>query len=141
MIRVRLLSLSLFLFQSISEGICSKCQPTALTLNLQKYRHVDCVMFENRHIVDRFLDFWRRSSFQRAGVLLGRYEPHGDVPLGIRAVVAAIYEPPQHSARDAIELLEDPHEKAVDELAAKLGLKRVGWIFSDLLPLDTKTGY
>ncbi|OQR70612.1 nuclear protein localization protein 4-like [Tropilaelaps mercedesae] len=122
------------------KGICSKCQPTALTLNLQKYRHVDCIMFENRHIVDRFLDFWRRSSFQRVGILLGRYEPHSDVPLGVRAVVAAIYEPPQHCARDGIELIDDPHEETVDELAAKLGLKRVGWIFSDLLPLDTKTG-
>ncbi|XP_022652493.1 nuclear protein localization protein 4 homolog isoform X2 [Varroa destructor] len=122
------------------KGICSNCQPTALTLNLQKYRHVDCVMFENRQIVDRFLDFWRRSSFQRCGILFGRYETHADVPLGIRAVVAAIYEPPQHCARDQFELLDDPNEGAVDELAAKLGLRRVGWIFCDLLPLDTQTG-
>lgn len=97
-------------------------------------------MFENRQIVDRFLDFWRRSSFQRCGILFGRYETHADVPLGIRAVVAAIYEPPQHCARDQFELLDDPNEGAVDELAAKLGLRRVGWIFCDLLPLDTQTG-
>ena len=33
--------------------------------------------------------------FQRIGILFGRYEKHENVPLGIRATVATIYEPPQ----------------------------------------------
>lgn len=52
-------------------------------------------MFENSELVERFLDYWRITGHQRIGFLYGRYEMHPDIPLGIRAVVAAIYEPPQ----------------------------------------------
>ena len=52
-------------------------------------------MFEHPAIVDRFLDGWRQSGRQRVGYLLGFYTDYEDVPLGIRAVVRAIYEPPQ----------------------------------------------
>lgn len=52
-------------------------------------------MFENAHLVERFLNYWRSSGLQRVGFLYGKYETHTDVPLGIRATVAAIYEPPQ----------------------------------------------
>lgn len=52
-------------------------------------------MFENHTIADRFLDFWRKTGSQRMGYLYGRYTEHTDIPLGIRAEVAAIYEPPQ----------------------------------------------
>lgn len=77
------------------KGICSKCQPNAITLNRQIYRHTDNVMFENAHLVERFLNYWRSSGLQRVGFLYGKYEIHTDVPLGIRARVTAIYEPPQ----------------------------------------------
>lgn len=52
-------------------------------------------MFENHTIADRFLDFWRKTGNQHLGYLYGRYTEHKDIPLGIRAEVAAIYEPPQ----------------------------------------------
>lgn len=52
-------------------------------------------MFENHTIADRFLDFWRKTGSQRMGYLYGRFTEHKDIPLGIRAEVAAIYEPPQ----------------------------------------------
>lgn len=115
------------------KGICSKCQPSAITLNRQIYRHVDNVMFENTALVERFLNYWRTTGHQRLGYLYGTYEVNTAVPLGIRALVAAIYEPPQESNRDSIKLLEDEHAKEVDELAGALGLKKVGWIFTDLI--------
>uniref|UniRef100_A0A672K5M4 Nuclear protein localization protein 4 homolog n=1 Tax=Sinocyclocheilus grahami TaxID=75366 RepID=A0A672K5M4_SINGR len=122
------------------EGICTKCQPSAITLNRQKYRHVDNIMFENHTIADRFLDFWRKTGSQRMGYLYGRYTEHKDIPLGIRAEVAAIYEPPQIGTQNSLELIEDPKAEAVEEIAAKLGLRKVGWIFTDLLSEDTRIG-
>ncbi|XP_021925198.1 nuclear protein localization protein 4 homolog [Zootermopsis nevadensis] len=122
------------------KGICSKCQPNAITLNRQVYRHVDNVMFENAHLVERFLNYWRSTGHQRIGFLYGRYEIHADVPLGIRATVAAIYEPPQESTRDSIVLLPDEKELVVQEMAQQLGLHQVGWIFTDLVADDIKKG-
>ena len=56
------------------ESICSACQPAALTLNRQSYRHVDNIEFENPAIVDEFLAYWRATGSQRVGFLYGRYE-------------------------------------------------------------------
>lgn len=121
-------------------GICSKCQPSAITLNRQVYRHTDNVMFENTAIVERFLNYWRTTGHQRMGFLYGTYEVLDDVPLGIRAHVAAIYEPPQESNRNSIKLLPDEHARDVDDLAKKLGLTKVGWIFTDLISDDASLG-
>lgn len=41
------------------QGICSSCQPSAVTLTRQPFRHVDNVVFENRAIVENFLTYWR----------------------------------------------------------------------------------
>nr|CAG4646247.1 EOG090X05T8 [Macrothrix elegans] len=121
-------------------GVCSKCQPKAITLNSQIYRHVDNVVVENPNIVERFLHFWRVTGRQRMGFLYGRYDVHLDVPLGIKGIVTAIYEPPQESTRDSINLLPDPRKDVVDQLAAKLGLVCIGWIFTDLVTEDVSKG-
>ncbi|XP_055343803.1 nuclear protein localization protein 4 homolog [Paramacrobiotus metropolitanus] len=122
------------------EGICTKCQPSALTLNRQRYRHVDSIMFENAELVERFLDYWRRTGLQRVGILYGKYEQHKDVPLGIRATVAAVYEPPQLNSENSLELQEDPNGEVIDCVAGKMGLRRVGWIFTDLVAEDVRAG-
>lgn len=122
------------------KGICSKCQPNAVTLNRQVYRHLDNVMFENPQLVERFLNYWRTTGHQRIGFLYGSYELHKDVPLGIKAVVAAIYEPPQVSTRDTINLLQDDKIDSVNSVAKQLGLQMVGWIFTDLVADDVSKG-
>jgi nuclear protein localization family protein 4 len=122
------------------QGICSKCRPPVVTLNRQRFRHVDNLTIENQHIVNRFLDFWRGSSYQRVGYLIGRYEPFGEVPLGIKANVVAIYEPPQKSAENSVSFEADPNEEIIDELCVALGIKRVGWIFTDLWSADNSKG-
>ena len=59
------------------------------------------------------------------------------MPLGIKAVVCAIYEPPQESSKDTLRILPDPNDEIVEEAASKMGLRKVGWIFTDLVPSAT----
>uniref|UniRef100_A0A8R1HY26 Nuclear protein localization protein 4 homolog n=1 Tax=Caenorhabditis japonica TaxID=281687 RepID=A0A8R1HY26_CAEJA len=122
------------------KGICTKCKPQVVTLNRQKFRHVDNIQIENQDLVNTFLDYWRASGHQRVGFLVGQYQSFPEVPLGIKATVAAIYEPPQHCRQDGIEFLEDKNEKKVDKLLEMLGLQRVGWIFTDLWTANSSEG-
>lgn len=73
-------------------------------------------MFENPNLVERFLNYWRVTGHQRLGFLYGRYETHLDVPLGIKATVTAVYEPPQEGSRDHVKLLPDPKKELIDEV-------------------------
>ncbi|VDL90770.1 unnamed protein product [Schistocephalus solidus] len=128
------------------EGICTKCQPKPITLEVQAYRHVDYVQFENGQMMETFLDYWRSTGNQRIGVLLGRYVPFdtpGAPPLSIKAVVSAIYEPPQESTSRSVSLLcplEELLPPPALATADALGLRPVGWIFTDLTPEDSKKG-
>eukprot|EP00730_Choanoeca_flexa_P005117 TRINITY_DN11879_c0_g2_i5.p1 TRINITY_DN11879_c0_g2~~TRINITY_DN11879_c0_g2_i5.p1 ORF type:complete len:565 (+),score=106.59 TRINITY_DN11879_c0_g2_i5:117-1811(+) len=121
-------------------SVCTACQPSAVTLQRQTFRHVDYVEFESREVLGRFLDAWTTSGVQRLGYMYGRYEPYDQVPLGIKAVVAAIYEPPQTGTPDGLELEEDSYDELVEQMAAMLGLQQVGWIFTDLESVDATKG-
>ncbi|KAF8922239.1 NPL4 family-domain-containing protein [Mucidula mucida] len=120
-------------------GICTSCQPSAITLQSQPFRMVDHLEIASMDIVDRFLQSWRMTGLQRFGWMIGRYEPYDKVPMGIKAVVEAIYEPPQEGELDGLTLgLPWEDEQRIRRIAeaATTPLTVVGYIFTDLDPTE-----
>lgn len=46
----------------------------------------------------------------------------------------------QESTKDTIRLLPDEREELVEKLGRTLNLRRIGWIFTDLMADDVKKG-
>jgi len=110
--------------------------PSSITLNRQPYRHVDNVCFANREIMERFLEEWRNTGNQQVGWLMGKYTTYDEVPLGVKCEVEAIYRPAQKFQTNVLTLGEmgEADEAEFLRIASELGLARVGWIVTDLVP-------
>ncbi|WVQ62138.1 nuclear protein localization protein 4 [Kwoniella botswanensis] len=129
------------------QGICSTCQPSAVTLQSQTYRMVDHVEFASPSIIDGILSAWRRTGTQRLAFLIGRHDKYEKVPMGVKTVVEAVWEPKQEGELDGLTV-ETPwsDEERVGEIASwcDKGLSVVGMIYTDLTPQPddiTKTLY
>jgi len=98
---------------------------------------VDHVEFATPAIIDNLLTAWRRTGSQRFGYLIGRYDKYEKVPMGVKAVVEAVWEPKQEGELDGLTI-EVPwsDEKRVGEIASwcEKGLGVVGMIYTDLTP-------
>ncbi|QLQ81522.1 hypothetical protein HG537_0F02830 [Torulaspora globosa] len=116
-------------------GICSKCQPSAITLQQQEFRMVDHVEFQRSDIINEFIQAWRETGTQRFGYMYGTYQEYDATPLGTKAVVEGIFEPAQHDEQDGLTLDVDQvsqEMQKIDSLAEQMGLQRIGLIFTDL---------
>ncbi|WVN85392.1 nuclear protein localization protein 4 [Cryptococcus depauperatus CBS 7841] len=129
------------------EGICSSCQPSAVTLQSQSFRMVDHVEFSTPNIIEGLLTAWRRTGTQRIAFLIGREDKYEKVPMGIKVVIEALWEPKQEGEVDGLTV-ETPWEEEprIEEIAGwcEKGLGVVGMIYTDLNPSSedvTKTLY
>lgn len=99
---------------------------------------VDHVEFATPALIENLLEFWRKTGCQRFGYLLGRYERYDQVPLGVKAIVEAIHEPPQEGEIDGVQIgLPWDEEGKMEDLAQICGMQIVGMIYTDLVPDET----
>jgi nuclear protein localization family protein 4 len=82
--------------------------------------------------LQRFQFQRKRYAFLYGTFVKGKNEDGEEEEKPTKVKVEAIYEPPQEvdsSAAEGFQVLDDPDEDVVNEIAALLGLTRVGWIF------------
>lgn len=116
------------------EGLCIKCMPPGVALGRQPYRHIDYVSFMNVDEINIFIQQWQKDYFvkQRMAYLFGYFSEDPNYSNGIRAVIEALYEPPQLNDKDSVEPLVDNDSQIVDSIASSLSLEFIGWIFTSI---------
>ena len=115
-------------------SICSYCMPNTAVLARQPYRHVDYVELMNVTEITNFVRYWQQSHCmqQRVGFMYGYYAEDPNYPEGVRAVMEAIYEPPQIGDMNGHQIIEDSYKEVADMIAGALELESIGWIFTSI---------
>ncbi|CAK9175877.1 unnamed protein product [Ilex paraguariensis] len=108
-----------------------------MRITRQENPHCELVSFDRdaanafQHYVNDSLAF----AVKRGGIMYGTVSPEGKVEVDF------IYEPPQQGTEDNLILLRDPDEEnLVDAIAMGLGMKKVGFIFTQTIS-QTKKDY
>lgn len=114
--------------------------PPSVSIKQQPYRHVDTLSVINVPEMENFIGYWHihllENAMQRVGWMYGYYLEDKNYDEGCRAIMEAIYEPPQEMVGEIAQFKPDPWSTAVDRLAEALGIERIGWIFTTLLLED-----
>lgn len=66
------------------------------------------------------------------GWVYGYYAEDPNFKGGVRAIIEAVYEPPQLGDISGFQLLNDDHENLVNMVASALTLEKIGWIYTTL---------
>lgn len=79
-----------------------------------------------------FITAWQNAGMaeQCMAYLFGEYTAYDAFDHGCKAVVHALYEPPQSAQIEGFTILPDPTNEQVERVARMLGLCRVGWTFT-----------
>ncbi|KRX01320.1 hypothetical protein PPERSA_11767 [Pseudocohnilembus persalinus] len=116
------------------KSMCAHCIPPSITLKRQAYRHIDFCSIMNVKEIGGLVSHWIKKDFQeqRFGFLYGYYAEDPNYPLGIRAVVEAVFEPKQHGDVSGYVVMEDPLKESADRIATSLGLELIGQIYTNI---------
>ncbi|CAN0901282.1 Mechanosensitive ion channel protein 10 [Linum grandiflorum] len=106
-----------------------------MRVSRQETAHCESVSFD-RNCANAFQRYVNESlafAVKRGGFMYGTVSEQGEVQVDF------IYEPPQQGTEDVLMLLRDSsEEKAVDAIAAGLGMRKVGFIFTQTIAQNKK---
>lgn len=101
----------------------------------QENPYCEMVSFD-RDAANAFQNYVNESlvfAVKRGGIMYGTVSPEGKVEVDF------IYEPPQQGTEEVLILLRDPgEEKLVDAIAMGLGMRKVGFIFTQTIGQNKK---
>jgi len=109
--------------------------PPTITVQRQKYRHVDRIVLKNQHELKRFASGWLDNHVQRCGYLIGNYSTYVDQNTNMKSICAtveAVYEPPQISDTSGVRMTNEGNDTMRDvvRVATMLNMHIIGFVFT-----------